>query len=409
MHLNFLPSKIVKLCFLFSALLCIESTVYGQRPLESSARTEAPKTLKTAVFAGGCFWCVESDFERAPGVVDVVAGYTGGRTANPTYKTYASKGHREAVLVTFDATKVTFAGLVEYFIKHIDPVDKGGSFVDRGKGYSPAIYVADELEREAAKRVIEAIDKMKVLKNPITLPVLDRSVFYPAESYHQDYHNVNSAAYGVYRQKCGRDEYVRKTWGKQANELTLPGAFPEKEDSEGELANDPRDLLGKKPEAKSDEDGDENRWKDFKKPSTEVLRKKLSRMSYRVSQSNETEPAFRNELWNHHEAGLYVDIVSGEPLFLSFDKFDSGTGWPSFVKPYDPQYITYLEDREEGMLRIEVRSKYSDSHLGHVFNDGPVARGGMRYCINSASLRFIPVRKLEEEGFGKILKLFKNE
>ncbi len=148
------------------------------------------------------------------------------------------------------------------------------------------------------------------------------------------------------------------------------------------------------------------KWSEYKKPDAETLRRKLSRLSYRVTQSSETEPAFRNALWDHHESGLYVDIVSGEPLFASFDKFDSGTGWPSFVKPIDPRHVLYEEDRSEGMVRIEVRSKYADSHLGHVFTDGPPARGGMRFCINSAALRFIPVEKLKEEGYEEFIPLF---
>jgi peptide methionine sulfoxide reductase msrA/msrB len=392
-------ARIFRLSILTFAIVTLFSW-QSVRPIDAQERIEKPKP-KTAVLAGGCFWCVESDLEKGPGVVDVIAGYTGGRTPNPTYKTYASKGYREAVLVTYDPTKITFAGLVEYFIKHIDPVDKGGSFVDRGKGYSPAIYVEDDSEKEGAKRVIDAIDKMKVYKNPLTIPVLDRVTFYPAEAYHQDYHNLNSAAYGAYRQKCGRDDFVRKIWGKEANVLSLPGAYPEN--------SDPRDVLrSTKDNSSTTENSKEgDRWKDYKKPEAETLRQKLSRVSYRVTQASETEPAFRNGLWDHHEAGIYVDVVSGEPLFLSTDKFDSGTGWPSFVKPYDPRYVIFKEDRTEGMARIEVRSKYADSHLGHVFNDGPVARGGMRFCINSASLRFIPVSKLEEEGFGEIAKLFK--
>lgn len=355
---------------------------------------------KTAVFAGGCFWCVESDMERAPGVIDVVSGYTGGKSNQPTYKNYAIKGHREAVLVTYDASRVTYAGLLEYFLKHIDPVDKGGAFIDRGKGYSPAIYVENDEERQDAKRVIEAIDGMKVLKSALTIPVLDRTDFFPAEGYHQNYHTLNAVAYGVYRQRCGRDDYVRKMWGERANRLELTGAFPESSD----LVKAPAGMerQGVKGDPSQAKDPLYEKWQDYKKPEQEQLKKKLSRNSFRITQSAETEPAFRNEFWDHHEAGIYVDIVSGEPLFASFDKFESGTGWPSFVRPIDPHFLTVHEDNTEGVLRVEVRSRYADSHLGHVFTDGPVDRGGLRFCINSAALRFIPLEKLRESGYPEI-------
>ena len=182
---------------------------------------------RTAIFAGGCFWCIEKDFEKAPGVIDVVSGYTGGTTKNPTYKTYTGGRHREAVMVTYDPTKVTFAGLVEFLIKHIDPVDKRGSFIDRGVQYSPAIYFENEQEKEAAERVIKAINALKVYRAPITMAIVPRSEFYPAEEYHQDFHVKNEAKYNLYRTQCGRDRFVKSIWGDRANELTLPGAYPE--------------------------------------------------------------------------------------------------------------------------------------------------------------------------------------
>lgn len=205
----------------------------GYLPLVASAQ-DAPQRVagdaakfRTAIFAGGCFWCIEKDFEKAPGVVDVVSGYTGGNTKNPNYKTYVGGRHREAVQITYDPTKVTFAGLVEYLIKHIDPVDKRGSFIDRGVQYSPAVYFEDEAEQEAAQRVIKAINAMKVYRGPIGVAVLPRAEFFPAEEYHQDFHVKNEAKYNLYRAQCGRDRFVQSVWGDRANELTLPGAYPE--------------------------------------------------------------------------------------------------------------------------------------------------------------------------------------
>ncbi|MBM4003646.1 MAG: peptide-methionine (R)-S-oxide reductase MsrB [Planctomycetes bacterium] len=359
----------------------------GQTGESQSVREEA-----TAMFAAGCFWSAQTDFEKAPGVIGVEVGYAGGKSRNPTYGNYSSGGHREVILVKYDPGKVTFAGLVEFLLKHVDPVDKGGSFIDRGTKYAPAIFVATESERAEAQRVIRAFDEMKIYKKPITLPILQQAEFWPAEEYHQNYRLKNPLAYHSYRSTCGRDEFVAKYWGDRANELTLPGAFPDSEKNDA----------GETPSS----DRTKKRWEDFKKPGLIELRKRLTPAQFRVTQNNGTETAFHNAYWNHHSQGIYVDVVSGEPLFASVDKFDSGTGWPSFVKPLQSENLVYREDRQESMPRVEVRSKHADSHLGHVFDDGPADRGGMRYCINSCALRFIPKANLEREGYGEFLHLF---
>lgn len=365
-------------------------------PSEKSAKGGT----KSAIFAAGCFWCGQSDFEKAPGVIEVISGYSGGKLKNPTYETYAKGGHREVIMVVYNPAKITFAGLVEFLIKHIDPVDRGGSFVDRGTKYAPAIYVADEEERRAAEQVIDAIDEMKIYRRPINMPILARGDFWPAEDYHQFFHRKNPDQYARYRSGSGRDEYIVKHWGNKAAELTLPNAYP---------VHATGDDAGEKSETSKPEKGEANQgkpWESFKKPKPAELRKKLTGMQYKVTQESATETAFKNPFWNQHEAGIFVDVVSGEPLFASTDKFDSGTGWPSFVKPLVADHMVYREDKSENAVRTEVRSRYGDSHLGHVFSDGPQDRGGMRYCINSASLRFIPKAKLEKEGYGMFLPLF---
>jgi peptide methionine sulfoxide reductase msrA/msrB len=248
---------------------------------------------------------------------------------------------------------------------------------------------------------------MKVLRDRVNVPILPRQAFWPAEEHHQDYHSNNTVQYGNYRATCGRDTFVQKLWGAAANQLTIPGAFPD----ESQISKVKQQIAdGEKSKSAAATPGSDEKeqpaWMKFKKPSDRELRRKLSAIQFEVTQKNGTEVAFRNPLWNNHDEGLYVEIVSGEPLFASVDKFDSGTGWPSFVKPVDPRLIVAKEDRSELPVRTEVRSRIGDSHLGHVFNDGPVDRGGLRYCINSASLRFIPKRKLVAEGYGEFLELF---
>jgi peptide methionine sulfoxide reductase msrA/msrB len=379
-----------------------------EQKLPSDARVADGQA--TAVLAGGCFWCVESAFEKCPGVVDVVSGYSGGRTGRPTYQNYSTGGHREVILVVYDTKQVTYAGLVEFLIKHINPWDKAGSFIDRGRNYSPAIYFETPEEKKLAEQVIKAIDDMKVYKKAINVPILPRKTFWPAEDYHQNYHNTNTANYLAYRQTCGRDPFIQEHWGDKADELILPISYPE----------------GMKPDASKNgsADADKNAnadgamsnngnskmdkpWTKFVKPTRQELKKRLAKSQFEVTQEKGTELPFSNSFWNHHEPGIYVDIVSGEPLFSSLDKFDSGTGWPSFVRPIESNCIDTELDFTNGTQRVEVRSKIADSHLGHVFDDGPAQQGGLRFCINSAALRFIPVDELAKQGYGDYADRFR--
>ncbi len=328
---------------------------HGEQKVKDIEMAQTESGLRKATFAGGCFWCIEADFEKLDGVVEVISGYTGGRSENPGYEDVSSgrTGHVEAVQVIYDPARISYERLLDFFWRHVDPTDDGGQFVDRGPQYRPAVFYHDEEQRRTAEESKRALELSGRFSKPVVVRIVKLTAFYPAEDYHQDYYKKNPARYQQYRRNSGRDQFLEKTWQ------------PARDSSGGEGG------------------------KRYAKPDEAVLRKTLTPLQYEVTRRERTEPPFRNEFWDNKREGIYVDVVSGEPLFSYRDKFDSGTGWPSFTRPLEPDHIVEREDRKLFMTRTEVRSRHGDSHLGHVFPDGPPPTG-LRYCMNGVAMDFAP-------------------
>ena len=330
-------------------------------PQSTISPTVRPENLKDIYFAGGCFWGVEAYFARMPGVYDATVGYANGNTENPTYEqvSYEDTGHAETVHVQYDPDVISLKTLTEHFFKIVNPISLNQQGNDVGSQYRTGMFYTDEADKEALAVVMA--EEQKKYDKPIVTELLPLSNFYLAEEYHQDYLVKNPNGY------CHVDF-----------------------SSLNDLLESPKIVVDP---AK------------YSKPLDEELRKILTPEQYNVTQLADTEAAFSGAYFDNHDPGLYVDVVTGEPLFSSADKYDSGCGWPSFTKPIDPAVIIENVDNSFGMTRTEVRSRVGDSHLGHVFPDGPADKGGLRYCINSVSIRFIPFDDMEKEGYGEFKPL----
>lgn len=307
-------------------------------------------------FAGGCFWGLEKYLSVIKGVVGTEAGYANGNSDNPSYQTIGQQGFAETVKVEYDDQVITLDFLLDLFYQAIDPTSYHRQGNDRGVQYRSGIYYENSDDQAIIMESLVRLEKK--IKQNIVIEVLPLKNYFPAEEYHQDYLDKNPSGY------C----HITKQ----------------------EIENAQKAIV------------DPYR---YKAKTQEELREKLDLLEFEVTQNNATEPPFKNKFDKNYSPGIYVDVTSGEPMFLSNDKFDSGCGWPAFSKPIDDYVINEKEDSTLGMKRTEVRSRVADAHLGHVFEDGPRELGGKRFCINSAALRFIPLEEMAEFGYGRFIPL----
>ena len=367
---------------------CILTAVLGlvscmeEKTMSANNVVEKPLAADAVVYlAGGCFWGVEQYFALVPGVQDALSGYSQGTVMEPSYQEVCTgtTGHTETVQVRYDSSVVSLKHLLNLYFDIIDPYSLNKQGNDRGTQYRTGIYYTNEADGQVARDFIA--EKQATTQRKIVVEVEPVQNFFPAEEYHQDYLEKNPFGYC----HISRDKFRKAA---TSVDTSLVPNLTETAHSDKAVSQLPSLEQARYP-----------------RPSDVVLQKKLSPLQYEVAVNAATERPFFNEFWDNHEEGLYVDIATGEPLFLSTHKFDSGCGWPSFTQPIALELVTELVDRSHGMVRTEVRSRSGDIHLGHVFDDGPLAAGGLRYCINSASLQFIPKSQMEAAGYGDLISL----
>lgn len=348
---------------MFALVALISCLACAGNRAEQTERRKEMKSTKEIYLAGGCFWGTEHFLKQIEGVEATQVGYANGNIANPTYQQVCTgeTNFAETVKVEYNPEKVDLPFLIDLYFKTIDPTSINRQGNDRGSQYRTGIYYTDSADLPIIKETVQRL--AAAYTRPLAVEIKPLQNFYPGEDYHQDYLDKNPGGY------C----HIHP----ELFDLARKAKMPKKTATV------------------------------YSKPDDAALRSRLTPEQYAVTQKNATEPAFRNEYWNEHRPGIYVDVTTGQPLFVSTDKFDSGCGWPSFSKPIDRKLVQEKVDKTHGMVRTEVRSSTGNAHLGHVFTDGPADKGGLRYCINSASLRFIPKEEMKEAGYADYMDLVK--
>ncbi len=352
----------------------------------SEMNVPAKKSYETIILAGGCFWCTEAYFQEEEGIIDAVSGYAGGSEGDASYLKVSTgaTSHREAVQVTYDPEIISIEEILDIYWSHIDPTDTKGQFADKGFQYTTAIFYQSDEQKEAALDSKVRLEQSNLFDKSVATEILPFTNFFKAEEYHQDYYKKAADYYERYKKGSGRAGFVEETWAKDAAIKFL----------ESEQTN----TMNKEDASKKDS-------YNYTDEEIAELLKNLDPLAYHVVAENGTETPFNNAYWNNKADGIYVDIVTGKPLFSSTHKYDSGTGWPSFWRTIDDDSVTMHEDNSLSTTRTEIRS--DAGHVGHVFEDGPADQGGRRFCTNSASLRFVPKADMVKEGYEEYLYLFK--
>jgi peptide methionine sulfoxide reductase msrA/msrB len=372
--------KIVALIVFLIAIVLLITLIKMNNKSETKEQIENAENLETITLAGGCFWCIEAYFQNVEGVVSAISGYAGGEEDDANYLKVAAGDtkHREAVQVIYDPKKITTREVIEDFWTQIDPTQKDGQFADKGTQYTTAIYYHDDAQKMIAEESKKSLEESGLIEGEVATEILPFTTFFIAEEYHQDYYQKATDHYEAYKKASGRAGFIEDTWARDAAKK-----YFEEQKSKGNAKGD----------------------YEYTEEEIAELLKNLDPLEYHVIAEDGTEQPFANAYWDNKADGIYVDKLTGEPLFSSTHKYDSGTGWPSFWRTIDDDSVTLKDDNSIAFMpRTEIEN--NGAHIGHVFEDGPKDKGGQRFCTNSASLLFIPKEEMEEKGYGKYLNLF---